>query len=64
MLGKSPREVLLEILRNHKLEVFANDSHDDMSFPSCKCGHLLGDMSIEEHQTELITLAFLNFIKP
>lgn len=64
MLGKAPRDILLEILTNHKLATFVTDKHDDESMPSCICGHMLADESIEEHQTQLITVAFLGLIKP
>ena len=64
MLGKAPRDILLEILQNHKLNSFTTDKYDDASIPACICGHMLADESIEEHQTQLITVAFLDFIKP
>ena len=64
MLGKAPRDILLEILQNHKLASFTTDMHDDKSMPVCTCGHMLAEETIEEHQTQLITVAFLSFIKP
>lgn len=63
MLGKAPRDVLLDILHSHKLLAFPTDAHADGSMPTCSCGHALADDTIEEHQTDLIVKTFLNLLK-
>ena len=53
----SLKESIQQLLEDHKLLDYSNDLHDDSTVPSCKCGHLLADDSIEEHQAELIVIA-------
>ena len=63
MLGKAPRDVFLDILSSHKLQMFTTDAHADKTIPTCLCGHALAEETIEEHQTDLIIKTFLNLMK-
>ena len=61
-MNHAPRDVLLNILREHKLFPYTTDLHDDKTMPSCSCGHALAEETIEEHQTDLIVTTFLKII--